>query len=256
MDRHYYKKIKNTEGANSYEIILAFHGVGQDATVFKKAKAIYPDSCLYSFDLFNHGKSIWHSNYLAYSPIDFKEELNVFFNNERIKTCTVIGFSMGARLTLAVANFFPEKIKKIVLIAPDGIYENFWFKLATSTILGKLLFKNISKRPYFLNIFLPLVGKDKKVVIQKILKTNTLMKVYRTWLLYKGFTFNVKDILLRLHEFQKPVVVVTSCKDKIISAKKIRKKLGKEKLNYIELDVIHNKLLSEFFNSRYFSQFF
>ncbi|MBS1936061.1 MAG: alpha/beta fold hydrolase, partial [Bacteroidetes bacterium] len=67
--------------------------------------------------------------------------------------CFLLGYSMGARVSLTLTEQTSLVIKKIILVAPDGLKINFWYWLSTQTFLGNRLFRFIMKKPgLFLNI--------------------------------------------------------------------------------------------------------
>src|SRR6185369_8313514 len=67
------------------------------------------------------------------------------------------GFSVGAKFVLATVELFPERINKIVLLAPDGIKNNFWYSLATGTSLMRSLFRSLILKPKRLQTLIKLL---------------------------------------------------------------------------------------------------
>src|SRR5690606_14561411 len=63
------------------------------------------------------------------------------------ETFTLLGDSMGARLALCVVEQQALWLDKLVLLAPDGLQKNIWYRLATRNPLGKLLFRYIVTHP-------------------------------------------------------------------------------------------------------------
>jgi pimeloyl-ACP methyl ester carboxylesterase len=57
----------------------------------------------------------------------------------------------------------PQKIEKLILLAPDGLKLNFWYWLATQTWLGNRFFALTMKRPGWFLGFLKLLNKLKLV---------------------------------------------------------------------------------------------
>ena len=66
----------------------------------------------------------------------------------------LIGYSMGGRIVLQLAEIHPGSIDKLVLLAPDGLKVNFWYWVATRTAPGNLLFRRTMRRPGWLFILL------------------------------------------------------------------------------------------------------
>lgn len=53
----------------------------------------------------------------------------------------LMGYSMGGRIVLQLAENHPGSIEKLVLLAPDGLKVSIWYWVATRTRLGNLLFR-------------------------------------------------------------------------------------------------------------------
>jgi len=53
----------------------------------------------------------------------------------------LMGYSMGGRIALSLLEHAPERIDRLILLAPDGLVVNPWYWLATQTRPGRQLFK-------------------------------------------------------------------------------------------------------------------
>ena len=67
---------------------------------------------------------------------------------------SVLAYSMGGKIALHLLQHMPEKIKQVILIAPDGLHVNFWYFLSTQTFIGNKLFEITMKHPYWFFMFL------------------------------------------------------------------------------------------------------
>ena len=76
----YYQKF-----GNGKQIMLAFHGFGQESSVYKCLADVLTEYTFYAFDLFFHGKSQWDfpENYLRSQR--WKELLQDFLDKENIQ---------------------------------------------------------------------------------------------------------------------------------------------------------------------------
>ncbi|MFM8740043.1 MAG: alpha/beta fold hydrolase, partial [Cytophagales bacterium] len=132
---------------NGARVLLLFHGFGQHHRAFESwVEALGYQYTLYSFDLFFHGQSHWHSRE-ALEKTDWQEIMTLFFKQESITDFELVGFSMGGKFALATLELFPTKVKKITLLAPDGIKTSFWYSLATYPIATRHLFKGMILHP-------------------------------------------------------------------------------------------------------------
>jgi pimeloyl-ACP methyl ester carboxylesterase len=68
----------------------------------------------------------------------------------------LIGYSMGGRIVLQLAENHPGSIDKLILLAPDGLKVNIWYWVATRTRVGNLLFRWTMRRPGWLFLLLRL----------------------------------------------------------------------------------------------------
>jgi pimeloyl-ACP methyl ester carboxylesterase len=133
------------------KILLAFHGFGQDATIFYNIEAaIAPYFTIYSFNLFHHGKSCFPEGLSPDAPMSMefnKEWLEAFLTEHQIESFSLLGYSLGGRVALSYLHLFPERIESLILFAPDGIKKSFWYHFATQNHRGKKLFRRMITRP-------------------------------------------------------------------------------------------------------------
>ncbi len=141
-------------------LVLAFHGYGESCTSFNLLHPYLADTCtFYSFDLPHHGLSKWNANQLVQAD-DLKKLVNFVLDESAAQHCALIGYSMGGRVCLKIAELFPDKIESMTLLASDGLAKDFYYALFTENTFGKLLFKSFFKNPSF---FLALIKGLNKV---------------------------------------------------------------------------------------------
>jgi len=180
--------------------MLAFHGIGQDHRCFMPLVEVLKDQyTFYLFDLPFHGQS----PPLASEKLtldDWQQFLESFFLENNITKCSLIGFSMGGKFALATLQLFPAKIESCWLLAPDGITESPWYRLATRFWLGKNLFRFfVSNVAYFkrlANILVKtgLANKSAVKFTETTLATPAQReRVYRSWI---GFSLIRADMRL------------------------------------------------------------
>jgi pimeloyl-ACP methyl ester carboxylesterase len=148
---------------------ICIHGYGEEAGLFSffsgYAGNLYT---FYSIDLPFHGKTEWNES-LIFTPQDLEQIISEILeqNNIQLKTSniklTLIGFSLGSRAVLTLCQSMPEKIEKLVLLAPDGLKVNSWYWLSTQTWLGNKSFRFTMKHPGWFFGFLKIFNKLKLV---------------------------------------------------------------------------------------------
>jgi pimeloyl-ACP methyl ester carboxylesterase len=131
---------------------ICFHGYGEEGTLY----SFFEKHCggnytFFSIDLPFHGKTEWNEG-LLFTPGDLQQialgiaEAN-HFRPGPTERLTLMGFSLGGRIALALYQEQPRAIEKIVLFAPDGLKVNFWYWLSTQTLIGNQLFSFSMKNP-------------------------------------------------------------------------------------------------------------
>jgi pimeloyl-ACP methyl ester carboxylesterase len=243
-------------GGRGGKIILLFHGFGQDHKAFDSwVEAHENDYTIFTFDLFFHGNSKW-ANQQALTKDDWRKIIQLFIRQERIENFEIGGFSMGAKFVLATVELFPERINKIVLLAPDGIKNNFWYGLATSTSLMRSLFRGMILKPKRLNVLLKVLKlfhlEDKNLLQFVEFQLSTAEKrkrVYNSWIYFRHLNFNLKDLTSLLNSRNIPVVFILGKSDKVIPFEKVKefaKTLTNQQFQLI--DAGHNGLINKAIN--------
>jgi pimeloyl-ACP methyl ester carboxylesterase len=150
-------------------VAVCFHGYGEEASMFGfLAKYAGSQYTFYSIDLPFHGNTDWKEG-LIFTDQDLQQIIKKILeqNNIQLQTSnlklSLLGFSLGGRVALSLCQAIPEKIEKLVLLAPDGLKENFWYWLATQTRLGNKFFHFTMKHPGWFFGFLKLLNKLKLV---------------------------------------------------------------------------------------------
>ncbi len=151
---------------NGPELVFCFHGYGESAAVFYFLEKYAGNGVSFiSLDLPFHGNTIWNRKQ-SFEPDDLKKIVLEIANNHisvSQSPVTLIGFSLGGRMALNLYQSMPEKIKRLVLLAPDGLKVNFWYWLATQTWAGNKLFAFTMKHPAWFFAMLKLLNKLKLV---------------------------------------------------------------------------------------------
>jgi pimeloyl-ACP methyl ester carboxylesterase len=184
-------------------LLLCFHGYGESAESFSfLEKTVADEFTLFAIDFPFHGKTIWNEG-LVFTPEDLANIVEkiieeISFQNPKI---FLLGFSMGGRVALQVLQSIPNKVQKIILLAPDGLKINFWYWLATQTSFGNKLFHFTAKRPSW--FFLLMNTADKlRLVNQSVFKfANHYLhdkqmrnELYNRWTVMRQFKPNIKKI--------------------------------------------------------------
>ncbi|MDX1628343.1 MAG: alpha/beta hydrolase, partial [Fulvivirga sp.] len=236
------------------KIILAFHGFGQDHSAFDLlASKIGEQYTIYSFDLFFHGKSHWMDHKPALTKSFWKKLVTAFCQQEGIEHFTILAFSMGGKFALACIETMPSYIKKLILIAPDGIKTSAWYSLATYPIFFQSYFKSMIVKPgrfySLLNAFQRFKLLDKGISKFAASQMNTVKKrrrVYYSWITFKLLVFDMQIISRIINNHQIPLDMYIGRYDKIITQAGMEKLLNKlDDYNLYIVESGHNDLIKK-----------
>lgn len=108
-------------------VVLWLHGSGPGASGFSNFKGNYPvfERAGYRnivLDLPGFGRSDKPSD-VNYDLDFFVRSLQGFLDKAGIDRCTLLGNSLGGAIALGAALAYPERVEKLVLMAPGGVEE-------------------------------------------------------------------------------------------------------------------------------------
>lgn len=236
------------------KILLAFHGFGQSKLHFQHfAQTLRKEYTVYSFDLFYHGMSFWHEKDKPMEKHFWKDLMSAFFQIQSIEKCTLAGYSMGGKFVLATLESFPEKIDKIILIAPDGIKTSFWYSLATYPTWIRRIFRSFVVNPKPFHFLVDTLSKtglmDKGIIKFASSQMNTREKrrrVYYSWVVFRQLKFDMDKIASLIDQQNIAVEMFLGKYDKMITEKNMQKLLKKlDKYNLHILESGHTTLIKE-----------
>ena len=131
--------------------LFAFHGFGRTGQDFELFEPYLSEKyTVFAFDLFLHGKSPFPTDRIEDNPIS-ETELKLFFDafiEKNSITCfSLMGYSLGGKIALSLLQLFPNSIKEIYLLAPDGIILNRWYNFTSRSSTGRAIYKHITDKP-------------------------------------------------------------------------------------------------------------
>lgn len=120
---------------NGPQLWLALHGFAQDGSVFAALAPYLPkNACLIALDLPWHGTSDWTQDHFSIN--DIREAIDLLLAEKQQVKYSLIGFSFGARLALALARGEAQRWERLVLLAPDGLPRGGWYAFFDHLPLG------------------------------------------------------------------------------------------------------------------------
>lgn len=176
-------------------LLFCFHGYGRDSYTFGFLERFLGTKyTLVAIDAPYHGHTKWDDP--IFRPEDLVQvlkRLTTALGKENQKI-SLLGFSMGGRIALHVAQLLHKEVERIVLLAPDGLKYSFWQWFSTHTWLGHRVFDYTVHHPGW---FLKLVNfAEKRGIVHKNLSnmvryymenSEERLILYRRWIIMRKF---------------------------------------------------------------------
>lgn len=226
------------------QILLAFHGFGQDNTVFKDWENILAKKyTIYAFDLFYHGES--HRTYGKLKKEEWKQWMELFLRKEQISQFDVLGYSLGGRFAIATALNYPKNTSEVILIASDGVFKTIWFKLATTPGI-RLIWKYLMLHPDKLEKWIAFNDRYKIInryvadfVRKEMGSPENRKKVYISWNHFKSLGYSKWQLIKQFNMYFFDRRIILGSKDHIIKTKDILPII--KKMEGFEVEIISKK---------------
>lgn len=236
---------------NGPKALLAFHGFGQDSNIFRPLQStIGHQYTVYAIDLFFHGESQFPAGQVLTKPI-WQRLIDAFLREHAIDRFSVIGFSLGGRFALIMAEQYTHQLEQLILIAPDGITKTGWYWLATSSPPGRWLFGVVLRH-------LSVLSRAGQVLVRLGALHRTVMRfaevslatpeqrrqVYVSWTTFRLLTVNISALASLLSRSTVRVRFFTGYFDQILPEHYINPLT--KRLHSYELTVLktgHNRLI-------------
>ena len=212
------------KAGNGKEPLLVFHGFGQDHTLYVPLlKSLSPRYTLYIIDLFFHGKSEWNEGERPLEKTTWASIVDVLLQDQRIDRFSILAYSLGGKFALATVEAFPSRIRKLFLLAPDGIKTSFWYSMATYPKIFRTIFKSMIFRH---ERFLWIAGKlnqsnlvDKGLIRFADYQMNSEAKrkrVYYSWVVFRHLSFDLRKIAKLINDNNIRLTMIVGKYDKVI----------------------------------------
>ena len=149
------------------EWLFCFHGYGENADTFSVFEPLLQDQfTMIAIDMPFHGKTDWKDGLsmgieALISIIDLIRPPQQSFS--------LLGYSMGGRISLQITEVIPEQIKRTTVVAPDGLHKNKWQWLSTQTRMGNRLFDYFIRHPFWMLKGIHFAGRT-GIIDQRMLK--------------------------------------------------------------------------------------
>lgn len=219
---------------NGSQPLLAFHGFGRTHADFIRFTGPFHDTFkVYSFDIFFHGKSHIGERSPDGKPLskaELKELIEAFLNHENLTHAALMGYSLGGRICMCIAEVLPQRINALYLFAPDGLIVNRWYALLSHYSLGRVAFRTFIKynAPFYwiLNGLYKTKAISEKLrafVISQIKTPEMQQQVYSVWTFLRKIEPDFDRLAKGMEEHYITADIFFGHYDKIIPEKNVRK---------------------------------
>lgn len=240
---------------NGPKLLFCFHGYGRESYTFsileRKLGSIFT---IIAIDIPFHGLTKWKDE-LVLEPrflTQFLLQIRSTLQKDGLKF-SLLGFSMGGRIALYLTQVLPEKVERLILLAPDGLSFNFWRWLASETLIGSKLLSYTIHHPGWLNWVINKAEKWQVIhrSLADFVRYYTYDEAHRTtlynrWISMRKFTPALSKLRRLIKKNRIPVRMLFGVFDRVISYKGgERFKQGIEEFASIEVVEAGHNLLSE-----------
>ncbi len=211
---------------NGFKLLIAFHGYGNDASMFLPLSDYLDDKyTLVSINLPHHGESMW-SESARLTIEDVGLLLQHLMIENRVNQISMIGYSMGGRVCLSVLENMSGIVENCLLIASDGLVFNPFYYFATHTSLGNFLLKRFVQYPYNYIRFFKWLRKRKwidaarfKFIMSYINSLEERQFLYKVWPALSLFIPNRKQLQTIIQQHNIQLIVFSGVYDRVIPPK-------------------------------------
>lgn len=213
-----------------------------DFDVFKSV--LKENQTLVGVHLFGHGRSAFPEDRSLKDSLRKAELIQMtelLLQEFSATNFSLLAYSLGGKIALMLTELYPERIKNLLLIAPDGVKINKLYKFSSGTSLGRAIYRFTLNNPKPL-FFIADSLKWLRLLTPKLHKfTHYHMETYEkrkmvgdVWMVYRFMTPNIETIQHNINNHSITTVLVYGEYDRVIQ------KWQGEKLNAgLDDDALH-----------------
>jgi pimeloyl-ACP methyl ester carboxylesterase len=229
--------------------VICLHGYGENAQSFAPLAGFTAEQfTLYAIDLPLHGHTGWQGT--ALETDDLYAIVRQLVPEGKV---TLLAFSMGARLGLTLFEAHPQLFNRLVLLAPDGIVINKWYRFATQTRIGQRVFRLVTRQPRLLYSLLTVLRRLRllnnsyyKLVSYFMRQPGERHLLYRRWMLTRRFLPHRARILALLQQHNVPLYILSGMYDKIIPPQLLQRLEGQPHVHLQQIRAGHHLLQEKY----------
>jgi pimeloyl-ACP methyl ester carboxylesterase len=225
MQSHYFHFKQSTihyrYSGEGPELVICFHGFGTYAATFDWLASHVPGHRFIAFDLPLHGDTKWNDGNTL-SPEDLIDMIH-HCPHAQVDRFSLMGYSMGGRISLHLLQLIPHRVTRLILLAPDGLHFSPYYWLATQTSGGNKLFRRFMHKPQgFIRMIRRMeswgmISKSIRKFVDLYLEDKHVRElVYEAWTLFRKFKPNLTIVIREINKRQIPTILLYGQYDTII----------------------------------------
>jgi pimeloyl-ACP methyl ester carboxylesterase len=203
-------------------LLLAFHGYGGTGAIFQPFVPPVGDQfTMLAPDLPYHGKTHWSKP--SVSKDDIMTVVRALMMKHDVEKVSLLGYSMGARVCLAIMEEMPDAVDRVVLMAADGLIVEPFYHFVSRTAIGNAIFRAALARPKQLIKLVDTLQKRKllkpwrhKFIIQHIETERSRAFVQQVWMGMRMVTPDYKKLRQAIVQYHMPITIFMGAHDRII----------------------------------------
>lgn len=208
--------------------VLAFHGFGRTGEDFALFEPLLAERCtLHAFDLHFHGESATPGEraHAPFTPLELAAYFNAFADHISADKVALLGYSLGGRIALSLLTTMPERVARVVLVAPDGLKTRPWYRGLAASRFGRHLYGRFVEDPRRAHAIMNTLHRTglMRPKLHRFLvgQTDTRPKrqqVHDVWLSYRLIEPDLADVGRVLRERSVPLHLFLGLTDSVIPA--------------------------------------
>jgi pimeloyl-ACP methyl ester carboxylesterase len=224
-------------------LLIAFHGYADRARLFAPLAPVLSQkyTCI-ALDLPFHGQTKWLKS--SFTRKDILAIVEMYKKEQNVQTITLLGYSFGARIVLALLPDVITYTDRIFLLAPDGIatrgmrsaiYTPMWMRKLAYRLMRKpnwfIALMRLLKSAHLLSPFIWMF------IEKNLLTPDRYRRTFGMWFALDDFWLRRRTIRKLLNSHPVPVDLFFGRKDVFVKYKKV-KKLA-QKVEQVQLHLLN-----------------
>jgi pimeloyl-ACP methyl ester carboxylesterase len=236
--------------------VIAFHGFGQDGSVFQILANRFSEYQFIAPDLPFHGKSVLTHRRQPITADQVIEIVKLITEERQIDRFSIMAFSIGARFVWPLFSSFIDRLDSVTLLAPDGLPTSVWYRVATFSKISRWLFRKVMDNESIIagvikmTKSLGITDRQTSTYLQKSIGTADMRdRIYNTWISLRFLEPDLSTIANTIRNQGTNVQIVLGENDNLIDSEGVIRILqGIQGVNILLLPCQHHQLLEKYVN--------